>query len=142
MNNHDRLFKISVLCLCICCIFSNCSNLCNRVLQVHQIDTVFVDKGRLVDSVFVFKKIKDTFKTDRLTIYRDSDHFRYYFRERNCTTHINRTIIQPERIREIKEKKRERSFFSQLGFFEKAIMFLSFLFLNLILFIYVFSRRP
>lgn len=142
MNNHDRLFKISILCLCICCSFSNCSHFCNRVFKVHQIDTVFVSEGRLVDSVFVFKKIKDTFKTDRLTIYRDSDHFRYFFRERNCTTHINRTIIQPERIREIKEKKRERSFLSQLGFFEKAIMFLSFLFLNLILFIYVFSRRP
>lgn len=140
--SHDRLFTISFLCLFICCSFSNCSHFCNRVLQVHKIDTVFVDKGRVVDSVFVFKKIKDTFKTDRLTIYRDSDHFRYYFRERNCTTHISRTIIQPERIREIKEKERERSFLSKLGFFEKAIMFLSFLFLNLILFIYVFRRRP
>lgn len=142
MNNHDRLFKISILCMCICCSFSNCSHLCNRVLQVHKIDTVFVDKGRVVDSVFVFKKIKDTFKTDRLTIYRDSDHFRYYFRERNCTTHINRTIIQPERIREIKEKERERSFLKRLSFFEKAMIFLSLLAINLFLLYYVFRRRP
>jgi len=135
------IFKISFLCYCLCALFSNCGNLCRRIVEVHKIDTVFVSPGLVVDSVFVFKKIRDTFKTDRLTIYRDSDHFRYYYRERNCTTYLSKTIIQPERIRERPKKERQRSFFESLGFFEKAVMFLSFLAFNLILFLYVFRRR-
>lgn len=141
MNKTYGILKISLLCYCLCALFSNCGNLCRRIVEVHKIDSVFVSPGLVVDSVFIFKKIKDTFKTDRLTIYRDSDHFRYYYRERNCTTYLSKTIIQPERIRERPQKERERSFFKSLGFFEKAVMFLSFLAFNLILFIYVFRRR-
>ncbi len=141
MNKTYGKFKISLLCLFVCCGFFSCSRFCSRIVEIHKIDTVFVSPGLVVDSVFVFKKIRDTFKTDRLTIYRDSEHFRYYFRERNCTTYLSKTIIQPERIRERPQKERQRSFFESLGFFEKAVMFLSFLAFNLILFLYVFRRR-
>lgn len=140
MNNYDRI-KISLLCVYLCCYLANCGRFCRRVLEVHKIDTVFVSEGKIVDSVFVFKKIRDTFKTDKLTIYRDSDHFRYYYRERNCTTYLSKTIIQPERLRESKEKRQQRPFYKELGFFEKAVMFLSFTAFNLILLIYVFRRR-
>jgi hypothetical protein len=75
-------------------------------VEVHKIDTVLVNPGRVVDSVFVFKKVRDTLRTDHLTIYRDSDHYRYYFRERSCTTHINRTVIQPERVRTVTTERR------------------------------------
>lgn len=102
---YGRL-KNSILYVFVCCGFFNCSRFNGRIVEVHKIDTVLVNPGRVVDSVFVFKKVRDTFRSDRLTVYRDSDHYRYYFRERNCTTHINRTIIQPERLRTLTREGR------------------------------------
>ena len=98
--------KISVLYCFVCYGLFGCGNFCRRVVEVHKIDTVLVTPGRVVDSVFVFKKIRDTVRSDRFTVYRDSDHYRYYFRERNCTTHINRTIFQPERVRTLTKERR------------------------------------
>jgi len=141
MNKTYGNIKNIILCLLLCCSLFNCSRFGRKIVEVHKIDTVFVSPGAVVDSVFIFKKIRDTFKTDRLTIYRDSNHFRYFYRERNCTTYRSTTLIQPERIREIKEAKSQRTFYQSLGFFEKAVMFLSFLSFNLILLIYVFRRR-
>lgn len=142
MNNKTYgTFKNSFFCLLLCCSFFSCGRFGRRIVEVHKIDTLVVSQGRVVDSFFVFQKVRDTFKTDRFTIYRDSNFFRYYFRERNCTTYLSKTIIQPERIREKKETLPERSFLKSLGLFEKAVMFLSFLFLNLILLLYVFRRR-
>lgn len=102
---YGRL-KNSILYVFVCCGFFNCSRFNGRIVEVHKIDTVLVSPGRVVDSVFVFKKVRDTLRTDHLTIYRDSDHYRYYFRERSCTTHINRTVIQPERVRTLTTERR------------------------------------
>lgn len=98
--------KNSILYVFVCCGFFNCGRFNGRIVEVHKIDTVLVNPGRVVDSVFVFKKVRDTLRTDHLTIYRDSDHYRYYFRERSCTTHINRTVIQPERVRTLTTERR------------------------------------
>ena len=141
MNKTYGNIKNIIFGVLICsCLFS-CGRFSRRIMEVHKTDTLIISQGRVVDSFFVLQKIRDTFKTDRFTIYRDSDHFRYYFRERNCTTYLSKTIIQPERIREKKETLPERPFLKSLGFFEKAVMFLSFLSLNLILLIYVIRRR-
>lgn len=141
MNKTYGNFKNIIFGVLICsCLFS-CGRFSRRIMEVHKTDTIVISQGHAVDSFFVFQKIRDTFKTDRFTIYRDSNFFRYYFRERNCTTYSSKTIIQPERLREIPQKGSQRPFYESLGFFEKAVMFLSFLALNLILFIYVFRRR-
>ena len=142
MNKTYGSTQNIILCLLLCCSLFNCGRFGRKVVEVHKIDSVFITPGAVVDSVFVFKKTRDTFQSQYFTIYRDSEHFRYFYRERNCTTYLSKTIIQPERIREIKEAKPKRPFYQSLGFFEKAIMFLSFLAFNLILFIYVFRRRP
>ena len=141
MNKTYGSPKNILLCLLLCSSLFSCGRFGRRIVEVHKIDTLVISQGRVVDSFFVFQKIRDTFKTDRFTIYRDSDHFRYYFRERNCTTYLSKTIIQPERIREKKEALPKRPFYKSLGFFEKAVMFLSFVALNLILLLYVFRRR-
>ena len=138
MNNGHA--KNYILFVFICGLFFTGCRINSRVVEVHKIDTLYIDKGKIVDSVFVFKKIRDTFTTDRLTIYRDSDHFRYCFRERNCTTYKSTTIIQPERIREKTQTRGKWSLFKELSFFDKLLMFLSLISFILILFIYAFRR--
>lgn len=138
MNNGHA--KNYILFVFFCGLFFTSCRINSRVVEVHKIDTLYIDQGKIVDSVFVFKKIRDTFTTDRLTIYRDSDHFRYYFRERNCTTYKSTTIIQPERIREKKETRGKWSLFKGLSFFDKLVLVLSFVAFILILFIYAFRR--
>lgn len=136
-NGHSKNYILFVF---ICGLFFTGCRINSRAIEVHKIDTIYIDQGKIVDSVFVFKKIRDTFSTDRLTIYRDSDHFRYYFRERNCTTYRSTTIIQPERIREKTQTRSKWSLFKGLSFFDKLVLVLSFVAFILILFIYAFRR--
>ena len=109
------IFKNVFICMLLFSGLFGCGCINRRMLQVHKIDTLVIDPGKMVDSVFIFQKSRDTFKTDRFTIYRDSNHFRYYFRERNCTTYLSKTIIQPERIREIQAKERKRPIYEILN---------------------------
>ncbi len=109
------IFKNVFVCMLLFSGLFGCGCINRRIIQVHKIDTILIDQGKMVDSVFIFEKTRDTFKTDRLTIYRDSNHFRYYFRERNCTTYLSKTIIQPERIREIQAKERKRPIYEILN---------------------------
>lgn len=138
MNNGT--VKNYILFVFICGLLFGSCRVNSRVLEVHKIDTFYINKGKTMDSFFVFKKIRDTFSTNQLTIYRDSDHFRYYFRERNCTTYKSTTIIQPERIREKTQTRSKWSLFKGLTFFDKALMLLSLISFILILFIYAFRR--
>lgn len=109
------IFKNVFICMLLFSGLFGCGCINRRMLQVHKIDTLLIDQGKMVDSVFIFQKSRDTFKTDRLTIYRDSNHFKYFYRERNCTTYLSKTIIQPERIREIKEARQKRPFYEILN---------------------------
>lgn len=102
---YGRIANI-VLGVLLCCSLFNCGRFGRRIVEVHKIDTVLVNPGRVVDTVFVFTKTRDTLRTEHLTIYRDSDRFRYFFRERSCTTRINRTVIQPERVRTLTPERR------------------------------------
>lgn len=115
--------------LLLCCCLFNCGRFGRRVLEVHKTDTILVNAGRVVDSVFIFSKTRDTLRTQYLTIYRDSDHFRYYFRERTCTTHINRTTIQPERIRTEPAKGQTRALGEIANIITALALFMAFLFL-------------
>ena len=109
------IFKNVFICMLLFSGLFGCGCINRRMLQVHKIDTLLIDQGKMVDSFFIFQKSRDTFKTDRLTIYRDSNHFRYFYRERNCTTYLSKTIIQPERIREIQAKERKRPIYEILN---------------------------
>lgn len=126
--------KIGILCYygCIGLFMPGCTT--QRVLEVHKIDTFLIDQGRVKDTILIFKAGTDTIQTDRFTIYRNADTFRYYFRERNCTTFLSKTIIQPERIRQVQEKNKWPI---RLGLWEKIIL----LILSLTLLLYVFRRR-
>jgi len=126
--------KISLLCYygCIGLFMPGCTT--QRVLEVHKIDTFLIDQGRTKDTLLIFKAGTDTIKTDRYTIYRTSDTLRFSFRERNCTTYLQKTIIQPERVRKVQEKDKWPI---RIGLWEKIIL----LILSLTLLLYVFRRR-
>jgi len=109
------IFKNVFICMLLFSGLFGCGCINRRIVQVHKIDTLLIDQGKMVDSVFIFEKSRDTFRSDRLTIYRDSNHFRYFYRERNCTTYLSKTIIQPERIREIQAKERKRPIYEILN---------------------------
>ena len=109
------IFKNVFVCMLLFSGLFGCGCINRRIVQVHKIDTLLIDQGKMVDSVFIFEKSRDTFRSDRLTIYRDSNHFRYFYRERNCTTYLSKTIIQPERIREIQAKERKRPIYEILN---------------------------
>ena len=129
------IFKNLFVCLLLFGGLFGCGCLNRRIIQVHKIDTLVINQGKMVDSVFIFEKSKDTFRSDRLTIYRDSNHFRYFYRERNCTTYYSKTIIQPERLREIQAKERKRPIYERLLNNLTALIGL------FVILLYVFRRR-
>lgn len=104
---------------------SSCSPLhrFNRLVKCHpylldrlKSDTVLVDSGKSVDTFFIAETEFDTFYFDRgVRIERFRDTFRIYYRERNCTTYIEKTEIKPTQIieRQIRQevKKEQNSKF-------------------------------
>lgn len=75
---------------------------------------VVVDSGKIVDTAFVIQTQVDTFVIDGVRIERIRDTFRIIYRERNCTTTVNKTEVRPTKVieREIrkeiqKEQKRK-----------------------------------
>lgn len=104
---------------------SSCSPLYrfNRLVKCHpylldrlKSDTVLVDSGKSVDTFFIAETEFDTFYFDRgVRIERFRDTFRIYYRERNCTTYIEKTEIKPTQIieRQIRQevKKEQNSKF-------------------------------
>ena len=75
----------------------------NRLLKCHpylfdsvKSDTIVVDSGKSIDTVFVSKTETDTFYINGgVRIERSRDTFRFYYKERNCTTYIQKTEIKP-----------------------------------------------
>ena len=101
--NYGTFYKyitwIAILCI------SSCSPVhrFNRLLECHpylfyrvKSDTIIVDSGKSVDTVFIATSETDTFYINSgVRIERSRDTFRFYFRERNCTTYIQKTEIKP-----------------------------------------------
>ena len=86
----------------------------NRLVECHpylldslKSDTIIVDSGKSLDTFFVSQTEFDTFYFDRgIRIDRIRDTFKIYYRERNCTTFIQKTEIKPSKIieREIRKE--------------------------------------
>lgn len=87
----------------------------NRLVEKHPYliekfkkDTVYISKGKVHDTVLVIKETNDTFYFGENRIERFNDTLRFYFRERNCTTYVNKTIYKPSTyVKEESEKKQK-----------------------------------
>jgi hypothetical protein len=115
-NIYKHIIWIAVL------FFSSCSPVhrFNRLVKRHpylidriKSDTVIINSGKSIDTFFVSEVETDTFYINSgIRIERSRDTFRFIYRERNCTTYIERTEIRPTTVieREIrKEIKRDRN---------------------------------
>jgi hypothetical protein len=92
----------------------------NRLVKRHpylidriKSDTIIINSGKSIDTFFVSEVETDTFYINSgIRIERSRDTFRFIYRERNCTTYIEKTEIRPTTVieREIrKEIKRDRN---------------------------------
>jgi hypothetical protein len=85
----------------------------NRLVERHpyllesvKSDTIHIREGKVVDTFFTFKSETDSFYINsgiRIERYRDT--LRVYFRERNCTTYIEKTEIRPSKVTETTIRK-------------------------------------
>lgn len=120
MTKYGNTIKIIIWAAVL--FFCSCSPVYrfNRLVKRHpylidrlKSDTIVVDSGKSIDTFFVFETETDTFYINSgIRIERSRDTFRFVYRERNCTTYIERTEIRPTTVieREIrKEIKRDRN---------------------------------
>ena len=85
------------------------------LLESVQHDTVIIRTPVLKDTQIVWQKQIDTFIFSETKIERRNDTFRFYFRERPCTTYVNKTEIKPSKyVEKVIEKRQERAFFKTL----------------------------
>ena len=119
-TNYGNTIKITLWTAVL--FFCSCSPIhrFNRLVERHpylidrlKSDTVIINSGKSIDTFFVFETETDTFYINSgIRIERSRDTFRFVYRERNCTTYIERTEIRPTKVieREIrKEIKRDRN---------------------------------
>jgi hypothetical protein len=127
MNNNGRINNL--LALWIVMVFSVSCNPIHRfnrlverypyLLDTQKYEQIVVDTGGVLDTIFISQTEFDTIYLEggRVRIERFRDTFRIQYRERNCTTTINKTEIRPSEKTErtvLKERK--------LDFWIKAIM--------------------
>lgn len=85
------------------------------LLESVQRDTVVIRTPVLKDTQIVWKKQIDTFIFSETKIERRNDTFKFYFRERPCTTYINKTEIKPSKyVEKVIEKRQQRAFFKAI----------------------------
>lgn len=116
MKNEFKYFIIIVTIL----IHSSCSPVDRFVrlttkypflLESIQHDTVVIRPSVLKDTQIIWKNQIDTLIFSETKIERRNDTFRFYFRERPCTTYINKTEIKPSKyVEKVIEKGQKRSF--------------------------------
>lgn len=123
--NHGRIFRHILWIACFC--FSSCSPIhqLNCLLEHHphlfdrfKSDTIFIDSGKSIDTFFITTSETDTFYINSgIRIERSRDTFRFVYRERNCTTYIEKTEIRPttkvieREIRKEVNKERNKEIF-------------------------------
>lgn len=87
--------------------------------SIRQTETI-VRNSVLVDTQIVWKKQVDTLVFRESKIERRNDTFRFYFRERPCTTYIENTQIIPsktiERYYSERDEKRQAWSFFKLNY--------------------------
>ena len=60
-------------------------------------DTIYIRNGKTLDTTFIWNQGKDTVYFGTTRIERHRDTFRFYYREQNCTTNVNKTEIRPSK---------------------------------------------
>ena len=118
LKNHDtksfNFRRLLIVWLCIHPIVS-CTPISrfNRLVSKHPylldkqvFDTIHIRDGKRLDTSFIWNEGKDTVIINGIRIERFRDTFRLYYRERNCTTYIHETNIQPSKATQkiIREK--------------------------------------
>ena len=107
-NNDTKNFNIWRLLIIWVCIHPivSCTPISrfNRLVSKHSylldkqvFDTIHIRDGKRLDTSFIWNEGKDTVIINGIRIERFRDTFRLYYRERNCTTHIHETKIQPSK---------------------------------------------
>lgn len=107
-NNDTKNFNIWRLLIVWVCIHPivSCTPISrfNRLVSKHPylldkqvFDTIHIRDGKRLDTSFIWNEGKDTVIINGIRIERFRDTFRLYYRERNCTTHIHETKIQPSK---------------------------------------------
>lgn len=90
-------------------------------------------EGSLVDTILVLQDKSDTIYFSQNFIERRNDTFRIYFKERNCTTYVQKTEIKPskttERYFREKEEKQQAWQFFKVNFYWIVFLFTSVVFL-------------
>jgi hypothetical protein len=88
------------------------------LLESIQHDTVVIRNPILKDTQIIWEKQIDTFVFSETKIERRNDTLKFYFRERPCTTYINKTEIKPSKYVEkvIKNESDEKERYYLYGF--------------------------
>ena len=88
------------------------------LLESVQHDTVVIRNPVLKDTQIIWEKQIDTFVFSETKIERRNDTLKFYFRERPCTTYINKTEIKPSKYVEkvIKNESDEKERYYLYGF--------------------------
>ena len=85
------------------------------LLENIQHDTVIIRTPVSKDTQIVWKKQIDTLIFSETTIERRNDTFKFYFRERPCTTYVNKTEIRPSKyVEKVIQERQKRAFFETI----------------------------
>ena len=138
-NNYGKFYLIPFMVLLG--LLTSCDPIhrFNRLVEryPHLLDSVkhsevIVDRGKVVDTAFVVQTKMDTFVINGIRVERIRDTFRIIYRERNCTTTVNKTEVRPTKVieREIRkeiQKEQKRKGIMYALYLALAIVFVSLL---------------
>ena len=135
MKRYENWYIIITTCYCFlasCSPIDRFARLVEKhpyLLETLETDTIVVRESLPQDTQVVWKTNIDTFVYQNLKIERIHDTFRFFYRERNCTTHINKTEIKPSKIIEkTLQAKQERPIYKILTLVLLLLLVLLFLF--------------
>jgi len=64
-------------------------------------DTIHIRDGKVVDTTFFWSEGRDTIFINGIRVERFRDTFKFYYKERNCTTNLHTTEIRPSKETQI-----------------------------------------
>jgi len=138
-NNYGKFYLIPIMVLLGLLVSCNPIHRFNRLVECYPylLDSVkhsevIVDSGKVVDTAFVIQTQVDTFVVNGIRVERIRDTFRIIYRERNCTTTVNKTEVRPTKVieREIRQeiqKEQKRKGIMYALYLALAIIFVSLL---------------
>jgi hypothetical protein len=116
-EKHNPIYRIGII-YCMVSLFScTPAQRFARLIEKHPYliettkkDTISIRVYPAQDTTFIFKKEHDTIIFDNHRIERFRDTFRFFYKQSNCTTYVNKTVYQPSKYvtKEI-QKRQERS---------------------------------